>query len=181
MPGRFPLTPVTVTGDPFCTDGFCGDPVAPEPPAFDPFAYEYVAPSIERWYGASEINNPTPTDGPRLPNSRYRTSEIQGFRVYPRFSIFPFVYVEPDGPQGLWAMTGNVTQIAGTTGQFNVLNIGVVYADGSGGEGNVPGIGWVVTNLQAPGIIIARIKTTFLFYDSTTGPVVASWPGYTFN
>ena len=29
MPGRFPLTPVTVIGDPFCTDGFCGDPGAP--------------------------------------------------------------------------------------------------------------------------------------------------------
>jgi hypothetical protein len=178
MPGRFPLTPVTVTGDPFCTDGFCGDPV---PPEFNPFAYEYVAPSIERWYGYENVNNPTPTDGPRLPYSRYRTSEIQGFRVYPRIGIFPFVYFDPDGPQALWAMTGNINQIAGTTGQLFLLNIGVVFADGSGGEGNVAGIDWVVGNLGGPGTIVAKIRTTFLFYDSTTGPVVASWPGYTFN
>jgi hypothetical protein len=26
MPGRFPLTPVALTGDAFCADAYCGDP-----------------------------------------------------------------------------------------------------------------------------------------------------------
>ena len=25
MPGRFPLTPVALANDPFCTDAFCGE------------------------------------------------------------------------------------------------------------------------------------------------------------
>ena len=39
MPGRFPLIPVVLTGDPFCEDGFCGDAA---PPAFDPYLYTHV-------------------------------------------------------------------------------------------------------------------------------------------
>jgi hypothetical protein len=40
MPGRFPLTPVALTDDPFCEDGYCGDP------AFTPNRYSHA-----RWVG----------------------------------------------------------------------------------------------------------------------------------
>jgi hypothetical protein len=181
MPGRFPLTPVTVTGDPFCTDGFCGDPVVPEPPAFDPFAYEYVIPSVERWYGPSNVNNLTPTDGPRTSLSRYRTSEILGFRVYPAST--EEVYLSPGSPPDLWQMTGYLYQISSVFGQKSVLNVKVDLADGSEGVGvgGFSGVGLTLAGTVTTPVPIARIRTTFLFYDSATGPVVASWPGYTFN
>ena len=37
MPGRFLLTPVALTNDPFCEDGFCGDPPSGSP------VYDYCA------------------------------------------------------------------------------------------------------------------------------------------
>jgi len=43
MPGRFPLTAIALTNDPFCEDGFCGEAAAPP---FDPTLYRYV-----RWNG----------------------------------------------------------------------------------------------------------------------------------
>ena len=187
MPGRFPLVAVPLTNDSFCEDGFCDDTGGGGGGGgggeFDPFAYQYVraAVTIQKFYS----NGGTLAGTTTFTTDRKTTAGLLGFSS-DRITIGFAAIVSPVGPSNLWETSGSFFQIEYTYGTVPLLPIYAEYSDGPKEQLSEPVS--IALTPSGPGIppppypiVMATQQTTFSFYDSLTGPVVATWPGFSWN
>lgn len=152
------------------------------PPPFDPYDYPYVSAAVTRqtFYSVGSLLAETTT----VTTSRIATAGLLGIRS----GLIPFgaEAAAPVGPSDAWEMSGNISQIVYTYGAVPGLRVFASFSDNP--ETDLINVMSIALTPSGPGIppppypiVIATQQTVFSFYNSISGPVVATWPGLSWS